>query len=221
MDNRRGSRELAELEPLKTHAHLARLRAGDVWVPANGPHGDCAVGVEVKGIRELLSSMGNGRVQRQLREMQEVYWQSWLLVYGVLNPHRDERWTSKPAAYLSNFLVALTMSGIHVVRVGPAEEAAQWIVDFAKWWAKPWAKHTAMLAFDESQRPTKMESEDADQYLRARVANCLPNMGVKRARDAARYFGSVRAMINAEAEEWAGVDGIGPVIGKQIVEVVS
>lgn len=90
IDNRAGSKDLVKYPPLddKSLAKLTRLDSGDVMFAGNGPDGPLLVGIELKSLDDLLSSMGTNRLQAtQIPAMLEEYDWSYLLWYGTDRPN--------------------------------------------------------------------------------------------------------------------------------------
>lgn len=232
IDEREGSKRLINHEPLRG-ATLCRLDSADVAFPGNGPGGETyMVGIEVKSIYDLISSMNTGRLQAtQVPAMLEQYQVRWLLYYGIYQPgskgqlmlRQGKSWKSYkigsrivPYGYIESFLFDLTEIGINVRHVGSESEAAHWIACLYRWWSKPWDAHKGMRVFDRSGGPTLMPNVPREVMMRAQVARGLPGLGFERALAAAEYFGSIEEMINATAKQWEEVPGIGRVIAKAV-----
>lgn len=238
LDPRAGSGHLIAHPPLDSLATHTELRAGDAAFIGRGPDRQVAVGVEVKSVADLLSSIQTGRLQgTQIPRMREEYDVVWLLVHGrwrvgadggllVYNERRCHWFNHPPEghqftyAYPEKWLMTAVESGVRVRMVEREEEVAAWLGLLAGWWEKRWERHGGMCAFDRSREIPGVVGMENGGMLRAQVANCLPKLGVKRARAAAEHFPSVRGMINAGVEEWCEVEGVGKGIGERIVEAV-
>lgn len=237
VDDRDGSKELMRYEPVASTGTLARLTSGDVAFAGNGPDGPVWVGVEVKSIYDLISSMNTGRLQAtQIPAMLAEFSVSWLLYFGAYRQglggrleieDRNGRWRTHriggrdvPYGYLQSFLFDLTMAGIHVQRVIDIREAVTWVGCIHRWWSKPWDKHKGFRTFDKSGQISLMPHMSDHQRAIACVAKELPGVGFERALAAASYFGSISEMINAPAEEWARVPGVGKVIAGTVHKFV-
>lgn len=245
IDNRAGSVDLIKYKPLDETGELCRLDYGDVLIVGNGATDNVLVGIEVKSIWDLLSSVSTGRLQAtQVTGMLEQFDVCWLLYYGEYRPairdgrlqvKKGEQWKGfsigsreVPYGYLEGLLFDLAVLNVHVKHVRDIREAAIWIGCLHRWWSKPWAKHKGMRCFDESvkmngevARASIMPRLDDKTLFRARVAKEFPGMGYERAVKAAEYFGSVKEMVNASSDEWVKVDGIGKVIAKAVVKAVE
>lgn len=237
IDDRAGSKELVNYPPLDKTGELCRLDAGDVCLTGEGPTGTVLVGVEVKSITDLISSTDTGRLQgTQIPGMLRDYDVAWLLYYGEYRPgirdqslqiKRGKTWRgyrlgprAVPYGYVAAFLLTLVAAGIRVQRVVDVREAAVWIGVLERWWSKPWDQHKGLHAFDNSRNLSLVPDMDAETLLRARVAAQLPGVGFERAMAAARYFGTVREMVNASAGEWEKIEGIGRVVAGAAEEAV-
>lgn len=237
IDDRAGSAELMRYPAIAAIAELTRLEFGDVAIVGNGP-GDAPVlvGVELKSIWDLVSSIRTGRLQAtQVPGMLRLYPVRWLLVFGGYRPGRDgalelakgASWRTMrlgarivPYGYVEALLLDLATVGFHVKHVDTEAAAAQWLLVLNRWWGKPWTHHHGMRTFDESGQPSLMPDMDEVTRMIARVAKELPALGFERALAAARHFGSIEHMINAEVDEWREVAGVGNVIARAIVEAV-
>ena len=233
IDDRAGSKELIRFQPLKDTGELCRLNSGDAAFTGNGPDGDVIVGVEVKSIFDLIGSIRTGRLQgTQIPRMVAEFDVCWLLYYGCYRPavrgndlqiNRGGKWKGYrlgkqkvPYGYVEGFLLTLSASGVLVKRVSDPREAAAWIGVLHRWYGKRWDQHKGMRTFDNSRAITEMPEMDPGVLLRARVASQLPGVGFERAMAVGRHFGSVTEMVGASEEEWAQVEGIGPVIASAV-----
>lgn len=239
VDDRAGSGDLVNLAPLKGHASLTRMDSGDVMVIGNGPDDSpMLVGVEVKSVFDLLSSISTGRLAgKQIPGMLGDYDVSWLVSYGwykcgtrgELRVRRKGKWVamdqggrSLPYSYLEGFLLTVAALGIKVKHVyGNKGDLARWLGVLAAWWGKQWQDHGSLKAFDQSGQPGLLPTLNSGTALRARVAATLPGVGYKRAIAVAHHFPSVRAMMLAGPKEWMEVPGVGKTIAKTVEEAVK
>lgn len=239
VDDRAGSRDLLEHQPLSVCGEATRLDSGDVCFPGNGPNGTTMlVGVEVKTVTDLISSMETGRFQgTQLPAMLEQYHVCWLLVVGRYRTAangidlevatKQGLWAQHrlgtrpvPYGYLTNFMAELNVVGMHTATVATTAEAAAWIGALARWWAKPWSKHTAMRKLDRSRDGMVAPKMDPHLRLLAKTAVAWPGLGFERALAAAKHFGSVEAMVAATEQQWAEVPGVGKILAKAVWEAI-
>lgn len=234
IDDRAGSKELVEWLPPETS--LCRLDFGDALIVGNGPTGPVTVGVEVKSIHDLMSSMNTGRLAaHQLPGLLDAYDVTWLLCYG---PYRSGKggaleilsgkgWKGfrvgknlVPYGYLEQFLFDVQATGCRFKHVYDAEEAARWLACLHRWFSKPWEAHKGLKQFDNSKDRSLLPGLSSEQDLIARVAKELPGIGFDRAQTVAGHFGSVTDMVLAEVPDWVQIPGIGKVIAKAVVNAV-
>lgn len=155
----------------------------DVLIVGNGPTatGSLLVAVEVKSVRDLITSADTGRLQAQgdgqLDAMLTSYQQSWLLWYGTVRRSQDGKieepsgrgsnghclWrpftkTGDPSGrplpytYLANLLLSVARLGIHVHHVANERDAAAWLGDLYAYWTKPWDEHGFEATFSAAPR---------------------------------------------------------------------
>lgn len=244
IDDRAGSRDLIGYSPLTSTSELTRLDSGDALITGNGPNDSVLlIGVELKTISDLLSSTATGRLQAtQLPAMLKHYDISYLLYYGHYRSGRKGelqtyRYTKRrkryewrsipisrsrliPYSYLDSFLLTLSAVGVRLKHVESITHAALWLGILEKWWSKPWDKHRALHTFDNSSTISLLPGLDPDVLQRARVAQQLPGVGFERAVAAARHFSSIRDMMNATAEQWEEIEGIGKVVAKAVERAI-
>lgn len=236
IDDRDGSREFMALDPIRAIGELTRLDSADACIVGNGADGTILVGVEIKSIWDLLSSMGTGRLQAtQIPAMLDTYQVNWLLYYGEYRPGDDGRlmlrkgagWKSMklgkrpvPYGYLESFLCDMAAIGFNIKHTHDVRTAAVWLGALHRWWSKRWTDHKGMRTLDHSREISLMPGMTPEIHLRAKVAAQLPGVGFERAISAARHFASVVDMVTATSDEWARIPGIGKVIGKAIATAV-
>lgn len=168
---------------------LSTLPSGDVAICGNGPSSALMVGVEVKEISELVSSLETGRAQSQIRAMSQDYDVRHLLTYGPYRCSPDdgrslEVW--KPAipkrrragwytlnhgrrgpvlySYLRNWLVSpvsLCAYGFMYWHVDTIEDVCSWIGALYHSWQKPWSAHKSMKTRDRSSGSDARFKKDA------------------------------------------------------------
>lgn len=240
IDPRDGSKELMRWEPVKSSAELCQMDFGDALICGKGANSTIMVGIEVKSIWDLISSIDTGRLQAtQLPGLIRSYDITALLYYGqtrlgrngeleLWRPHGKQRgWNvfklgtrPVPYGYLEAFLWEVAVLGIHVQHVEDERTAAAWLGVVHRWWSREWSDHKAMRTLDRSRDISLMPHMNPATLQRVKVAAQLPAIGFDRATNAAEYFPSVRAMINADADEWVKVKGVGKTIAKAIIDAV-
>lgn len=239
VDDRDGSRDLLECTALRGIGVLGRLDFGDVMLTGHGPDASTiVVGVEVKSVSDLLSSISTGRLGgHQIPGMLKMYDYSWLLVHGSVRPGsngelevrgKGKTWRKfhlgkrpVPWSYLEGFLLTAVMtSPLNLKWVYNFDEAARWIAVLDHWLEKPWDKHRGLSVFDTSGSVAPLPQSNAINTQIARTAASFPAIGWDRAWKAAEHFDSVIEMVNASESEWKTIKGIGPVIAKSVSGIV-
>ena len=238
VDNRDGSEALVRCKALRDRAVLGRLEFGDVLLTGHGPNDSVLrVGVEVKTVMDLLSSIATGRLAgHQLPGMFNEYDVSWLLVHGAvrrdeanyLQVRRKSGWRhyriggrQAPWSYLEGWLLTATMtSPLKVKWVSHLEEAAAWIAVLDGWLSKEWSRHKALKVFNRAGTTAPIPGTNPVTDQIARTAATLPAIGWDRAQKIAQKFDSVDSMIKAPEHEWREIDGIGPVIARSVYEAI-
>lgn len=234
IDTRAGSEELVvPLQALGLPAERAQLPAGDVEIWGRGPAGrPLMVGVEFKLLRDMLTCVRDGRFAEQLRGMAGRYEVRWLLLEGEWRTSmagtlevREERGFMERGRFTMQEAVAwsLTMAqrgGVLLWRTVDRAESIAWLRALYWWWtSKDFEEHRAHL--DWYRAPVTAEAPWDEPTLVQRVAAVLPGLGAERALAASKAFGSVRALVNADAKQLQQVDGIGPKTARKVVEAVS
>ena len=235
IDNRDGSRELSYDPSLKDSCTLGTLDFGDVMLTGHGPNDTMiSVGVEVKSVHDLLSSISTGRLAgHQLPGLIKDYDHAFLLIHGAARPGKDNylevrrrtggwhnvRLGRKPVpwSYMEGWLLtAQLFSPVRVKWTSDFAEAAKWISVLDRWLSKPWDQHKALSVFNTSGVQAAPMGADPVEACIAKVAAALPGIGWTRGWGAAKHFDSVQEMMNAPAQEWEKIDKFGPVLSKSI-----
>jgi hypothetical protein len=189
VDDRAGSKELIKYPPLDSLGELTRLDSGDVCFTGNGPRGSILIGIEVKSIFDLISSLDSHRLQgKQIPDMLDFgYDVRYLLHYG--NYRSDPvsgnlqirkringkvQWTDYmlgkracPFGFVESFLCSpsFTELGILSKRVIDVEEAVAWIAVLYRTWAKEYNKHKSMrVLYDNTASGTADKTESAPTH---------------------------------------------------------
>ena len=221
---------------------------GDAMLTGHGPGGSTlTIGVECKKLPDLLSSISNGRLGgTQIPRMLKVFDVIFVLYYGVYRvgpsnhlqvqrfKHGRKQWQSYrigkrpvPWSFLEGFILSAQLkavldSGKPVIfkHVYDEHEAACWLRVLDSWLEKPWEKHRGLAVFDRSRELSASSNVDPVEAQIAKTAASLPAVDWVRGWAAARHFDSVEEMINASAQDWMAIKGIGPVIAKSVSAAV-
>lgn len=229
IDNRVGSAELLNQFPKEIRAVLADLEFADFNFIGNGPNNTrVSIGIERKKLTDLLSNIGRF-TSHQLPGMLRTYDYNILLLEGVwrrnlqtglLEIPRRGAW--KPLTIgarkfthseLDGLICSITFQGGFLyVPSQNAQNTVALITYIYKWWARDWNDHKALRA--KPNKPITLR----ELTLLEKVAAELPGIGQKRAMDIGGAFPNVGAMVNAEAESWLSIPGIGKKLAEKIIK---
>jgi ERCC4-type nuclease len=203
VDNRAGSKELYPLLRARgLPVTLTRMDYGDVSFLGSGPDGQpVAVGIEVKGIHDVLKCIADGRFAgHQLPGLVQAYDQVWLLIEGLWRSnaktgmleyrHSKGQWRECTAGtrrfmysdLLTWLFTCSVKGGIQFFRASDWGEATVWLSALYNWWTvKGWEGHKSHLAFHDGtrfgapykrDRATMMVASLADRALLQRPTLC-------------------------------------------------
>lgn len=245
IDSRIGSKELLPLFPKGT-AKLSTLPYGDFAFTGNGPEGmPINIGIERKQIREIASTIVDGRlVGHQVPGLLKEYGVTYLVVEGrwrgnpktgILEQTRGGPWVEVVngtkrwmAGDIRKFLSTLeNIAGIRLrLTEDKAETVAEVLTLHAWWTGKEWEEHRAHIAMQYPPVDTLMFTKPS---VFRQVAACLPGIGIKKSRAVEDHFWKVGVemgaalldMILADKKDWCKVEGIDKGIAKRIIELLD
>lgn len=257
IDRREGSKILLDMPALEGHCEPTLLdfevdgkmvACGDVMLTGHGPQGSTLrVGVEVKKMSDLLTSISSGRLGgTQIPRMVKVFDAIFVLYHGVYrvgpsNHLQVQRWKNNrpqwesfrigrnpvPWSYLEGFILTAQLktmldAGKPLIfkHVYDEHEAACWLRTLDHWLEKDWEKHRGLAVFDKSRELSPMPNADPVEEQIARTAASLPAIDWVRGWAAARHFDSIIDMMGASIQQWQSVKGIGPVIARSAREAI-
>lgn len=257
IDDRDGSRDLADMPVLENHHVMGRIETeiggkvvpvGDVLLTGHGPNGSTLrIGVELKSIHDLLSSISTGRLGgTQIPRMLKAFDVAVILFYGVyrcgpFNHLQVRRWKNRkqtwvtykvggrpvPFSFLEGWMLTASLlptvgggTPLIIKHVYDINEAAVWLRVLDGWLDKPWDRHRGLAVFDKSRELSAPPDADPVEFQIARTASSFPGLDWVRGWAAAAYFDSVREMVNADITEWQKIKGIGPVLSKEAVRAI-
>jgi ERCC4-type nuclease len=228
IDDRVGSADLADYFPPET-VHVTRLDYGDAMFGGFGPDNSLLqVGIEIKAIGDLITSIENGRlVGHQLPGLQEYYNVVYLIIEGLYRVDMDTDHIQTFAGHwrdysfgnrvwlgkgLESWQISMEMlAGLKIRTSTSRADSARVISSLYHWFTKEWDQHTALNVINKSQIQRKAS-------LLRTIASVLPGIGWKRSGAVERHFPTVRAMVNAPVEDWTSIDGIGEGIARKIIQ---
>jgi ERCC4-type nuclease len=238
LDRRIGSSDL--YQPLRAFGlpvHLTTLDSADVaWLGRGLGEEPVPIGVEIKRIGDLLTSITTGRLSGyQLPKLINEYRHAWLLIEGqyrsgaeglletrqgaVWAPHALGRspWTYRE---VEAFLTTLEVrAGVHVRRAWNRGETAALVAMLYQWWtAKGYDEHRAHQAMYSPAMDAGLLYKPS---LARRVAAELPGIGIGKSGAVADRFKTVRRLVGASEEEWQEVPGIGKTLAKRISDALE
>jgi ERCC4-type nuclease len=219
--------ELAShLDSLKVPYQIVGLRFADVAFLGEGPEGPVSIGIEVKRVPDLLTSLTGGRLLgHQVPGLLEDYDRAWLIVEGVtrlsrrtglLEGPRGGGWRGlgygkRPARWkdIEAALAKIEYQGrIPVRRTRSTYETAATLRVLYDYCSKPWDKHSPWAQASVVREPMVPDTTCPTERLLRQIASCLPGVGWDRAVKAAKYFPSVELMLEADEATWRDALGL-------------
>jgi len=240
IDDRIGSSHLGDhLRPGILHS-LTRLEYADCMWAGNGPTGSTLVGVELKTLSDLLSSMQSGRLMgHQLIGMAQEFPYRYLVVEGSWRTDQDtgtlETW--RPGGWrpftlgnrrftgreLEAFLVAVgAVAGTHVIQTRGRAHTGEWVSTCYSWWQKEWKRHQTTSAWKTiSEEGAPKNAFLVRPNIVMRVAKEIDGVGWDRARKLGERYSSVLELALATEDELMTVDGIGKKVAAEIRKAMT
>jgi len=214
----RGHHRVRELvEGLGIESLVTTLEAGDVnFLDFQGR----TVGIELKTIDDLLSSIRSSRLFQQATRLALTCDIALVLPFGFLTctrqGHCRTRTGPKPHppwptyVQLMNAILSLWEHGISVLPFVPNEwMAARVLVSVRKWFLKE--DHQSLL-----KRVRPFSFGDQDSVRAIHILTGCPRISVGLAKRLLAHFGTALAVLSATEEELRSVRGIGKVIARSI-----
>jgi ERCC4-type nuclease len=244
LDYRIGSKELLpHFKPYDVPVELSTLDFGDLAFWGNGHDGPVLVGIELKNISDLVSSMRSNRLSgHQLPGLMNMYGFVIVIVQGIWQcgkngevetiGHGGKWWPlrigSRPVLYreVDHYLATLEhRCGIVVKYTSNAGQTAAFVISRYHWWNdKDWHKHDSHEAIYNGYQD-RVTSRRGSFVRRTvgpveQVASTLPGID-RKAYEFGKRFKCVRDLVNATEKELEQVDGVGKKGAKRIVEWLS
>lgn len=238
LDRRIGSSDLySPLRTLGLPVQITTLDAGDAaWIGRGPDESPVMCGLEIKRVSDLLASITSGRLSgEQLPKLINNYQRVWLLVEGryragadgLVEQRQGPAWApvtggGRPMTYgaVEGYLTTLEVCvGLALRRTFDRAETTQTIAALYRWWtAKAWDDHHAHQALHHQTLDAGLLYKPS---LTRRIAAELPGVGLSRSGAVADHFETVRALVEADAKEWAAIPGIGKGLAKKITEALN
>lgn len=220
---------------LAVKTETANLEFGDACFEGNGPHGSILIGIERKGLHDILQCIDDARFSaHQVVGMKPMYPVRVLMVEGHWKPHDGNgllmegfnggtsygycKYRSQQTMYakLYRYLISVQLGGVIVSYSRDPFHTAYNIVEWYHYFQKKWADHTSMLEVQKIAIPTL----NGKPSLVLKWANDLEGIGVKLGQDAAKMFKKPITLANADESDWLRVPGIGVKTAQSIVREI-
>ena len=188
-------------EPV-TKVHLT---SGDFMF--TGVNGE-VVGIERKGVGDLVNSFKTGRLQTQLVGLVGTYTEAILLLEGWRGIDRrgfirsNRRTYHLPWTMLENFLMSAQRGGVLIHHSPSKKETPKLVVSLRNYYSKE--THTSMVA-----RPRRSVVSIADFDKHIEFLTGIPGVGPKTAESMLKEFGSIWRAMNAKPDTLVNCEGVG------------
>lgn len=255
LDPRRGSGDLLRLMMQRgVPCQLREMPYGDAsWSGKVADDVPIRIGVELKRVTDVLQCIHDGRFAgHQLVGLLSTYDLVWLLVEGgyragKLGVLELPAWRKKRRAWvdyatltgstrqymwrdLQHWLSTMRYrAGVLIDHVYNHDAAADWLAAEYGWWNQPWGKHRAHLALhagkDIGIGDGAVEIFNYRPNHVGLVSAVLPGIGYEKARAVQKHFKSVRELVGAGVDEWAGIlvgkKRLGHVVAQKVVAALN
>ncbi len=199
----KGSSVIKELIELDADLKLESLPNADYILSSR-------VGVEFKTVEDFVSSIIDGRLLEQIKNLKNNFERPLLMIegvgdiYSVRNVHANA---------IRGMLAAITVSyGVPILYTKNFKDSAMLLHIIAK------------REQEESGRDFSMHSEKRALSIRDQqeyIISSLPGVGSVLSKPLLKYFKSVKNVINAEQKELENVEGIGKKKAEKIKDIVD
>ena len=190
----------AALRQRGVDVRIARLEVGDYLLP-NG------VRVERKTVRDLHTSVVDGRFWTQIRALRGACRAPYLIVEG----HDENRGQLSERAVVG-VLLAVIGQGIPVLRSANVRNSAEWLASLG-------LRSSGIQPRRDRPAYARRRNPPVDLVAEGMLA-AVPGISTTRARALLEKFGSVRSIALAEPCDWQTVRGIGPTQAERLREAL-
>ena len=206
----RSSGIIRELARRHFDLEVRQLAAGDfVFVTTDHDGQEKLIGIEKKTQSDFLNSIIDNRLLGQLLAMKEQYHQQLLILEGGENIYTLRNF--HPNA-IRGMLASIALDlGIPIIPTKNYRDTVLLLEVIAKRFEKP-SKPISLLA--KPKPPTLQEQQ---RY----IVESFPLIGPQLAEALLEKFGSIKAIVQASAEELQEVEKIGSVKAKKLVELFA
>jgi len=175
----------------------------------NLPYGDFLIGNEIaierKSHSDFISSIIDGRIFSQIKNLKENFEKVILIVEGFSERKINENALKGAIATL------LLDENVSVVNTLNARDTAKTILWIARKVGKK-GKYTSIKILKKGKNIREMQEK---------IIATLPGIGIKIARRLLKHFKNVKNVFNASEDELQKVRGIGKEVAKRIKEVIE
>jgi len=236
-------RRLKDIREAGADADLGHLDFGDYGFVGNGPEGDVMVGVELKTVSDLLTSLRSERLAGfQIRGMLKMYQYQWLVAEGMWRhgdrgrfeyfhgghwqaynhgSHREYLQWDAFQAWLIGLVQPPRLGYWHTLT---RAETAAWVKALHDWWSKPYDEHSAYKGIYIA--PPNFASFDPPSDF-VRMISTIDKLGWTRAMAIEKFImdgcltpmedgDKAACLIAMTPKQLAEIDGIGKGIAKTI-----
>lgn len=199
----KGSGVVKELVDLNVAVKLEMLTHADYLLSSR-------VAVELKLVDDFVSSLIDGRLLDQLKNVKKNFERPIIIIqgtqdiYSVRNVH--------PNAIRGMLATIVASYGIPLIQTKDEKDTAQLLVAIAKREQDETKKDFAPHA---DRKPLTLQEQQ--EYL----VSALPNIGLNLAKELLKHFKSVKNVMNATEEELTKVEGVGDKKAKGIKDIVD
>lgn len=227
---------LPHFERMKLKAEKANLEFGDACFEGNGPDGSVLVGIERKGLHDLINCIEDARLSgHQLIGMRDMYAVRILMVEAHWKPHDDSgilmegfsggtAWgyyggrNAQRTMYskVKRYLQSVSLSGTIVDYSRDPFHTAYNIGEWFHYFQKKWSGHTSLLEMQKVAIPALTGKPS----LVRKWAVDLDDIGVKLSEDAEKLFKTPIALATADETDWLKLRGVGVPTAQKIIRQI-
>lgn len=242
VDGSTGSSQL--LAPLHTVSNgqavsnnLVALGADVAWTGRGPDSSLLTCGLEYKTVEDFIESTYTGRLGgHQIPTMVEHYDIRYLLIEGLFRPDKRgltevmnesgqwrQYWRGKagtvPYSYIRKFLQsAAQQAGFTILHTASFTDTVTTIFLTWEWWQRVYESHDSINTIYVRELP-RVHFQRPNTV--AIVAASIPGIGSTLAHRAGKHFHTVQAMVNADAAEWAKIQGVGQQLAGRIPKLLQ
>lgn len=181
------------------------------------------VGVQRKEIHDLIQSLGDGRLQREVGQAGSLDL-AYVLIEGPLQWRKDGTWFGGhwgvrhrfSKKHLAGLSFSLTAQGIGVAHTQTAEQTIQWIKWFYEWTHK--TNHTFLKA---RPKPRGAWGTATNEDFQVHLLQGFQGVGPGTAAKIIEFFGGVPLRWACTMDELQKVPGIGKGRARSMFDAVS